>query len=206
MSQVMTPQDAERQRAAKIAEARSRLTVDDYNRVSFGNNVWKESNMRQWLNSSGNDWFQKQNEYDIKSKNPEYGSGWMTDFVPGFLELVMPVYNKTARNTVSAIDGGGGGGYDITLDRFWLLSITEFDGTIFNGIAEGKQLSYFSEVATTNEQRIQYGEDGVAVGSRLRSSVFSLVNSAFLILTNGTAYYNDGQVSNRFAFQPVMCL
>ena len=131
----------------------------------------------------------------------------MTDFVPGFLELVMPVYNKTARNTVSAIDGGGGGGYDITLDRFWLLSLKEFDGTIIgDGIVEGKQLSYFRDVATTNEQRIQYGEDGVAVWSRLRSSVFSLVNSAFLILTNGTAYYSDGQVSNRFAFQPVMCI
>ena len=33
MSQVMTPQEAERLKAAKIAEARSRLTVDDYNRV-----------------------------------------------------------------------------------------------------------------------------------------------------------------------------
>ena len=33
MSQVVTPQEAERLKAAKIAEARSRLTVDDYNRV-----------------------------------------------------------------------------------------------------------------------------------------------------------------------------
>lgn len=33
MSQVMTHQEAERQKAAKIADARSRLTVDDYNRV-----------------------------------------------------------------------------------------------------------------------------------------------------------------------------
>ena len=33
MSKVITPQEAERQKAAKIAEARSRLTVDDYNRV-----------------------------------------------------------------------------------------------------------------------------------------------------------------------------
>ena len=33
MSQVMTTQEAERQKAAKIAEARSRLSVDDYNRV-----------------------------------------------------------------------------------------------------------------------------------------------------------------------------
>lgn len=33
MSQIITPQDAERLKSAKIAEARSRLTVDDYNRV-----------------------------------------------------------------------------------------------------------------------------------------------------------------------------
>lgn len=33
MSHVITPQEAERLKAAKIAEARSRLTVDDYNRV-----------------------------------------------------------------------------------------------------------------------------------------------------------------------------
>ena len=36
MSQVITHQEAERQKAAKIAEARSRLTVDDYNRVLEG--------------------------------------------------------------------------------------------------------------------------------------------------------------------------
>ena len=33
MSQVITHQEAERLKSAKIAEARSRLTVDDYNRV-----------------------------------------------------------------------------------------------------------------------------------------------------------------------------
>ena len=33
MSKAMTPQEAQRLKAAKIAEARSRLTVDNYNRV-----------------------------------------------------------------------------------------------------------------------------------------------------------------------------
>ena len=33
MSKVINPQEAERLKSAKIAEARSRLTVDDYNRV-----------------------------------------------------------------------------------------------------------------------------------------------------------------------------
>lgn len=43
MSQVMTPQEAERQKAAKIAEAISRLTVDDYNKVLEGYLLGKRS-------------------------------------------------------------------------------------------------------------------------------------------------------------------
>lgn len=180
-------------------------TKNHADRARYGNNIWNESNMRQWLNSSGNDWFQKQNEYDIKSKNPEYASGWMTDFVPGFLELVMPVYNKTARNTVSAIKGGGGGGYDITLDRFWLLSLKEFNGNNVNGIAEGQQLAYFRDVATTNEQRIQYDDGGVARHVWLRSPYASHASYEYAITTSGASSYNHAAYLE-FAFQPVMCL
>lgn len=180
-------------------------TKNHADRVSNGNNIWKESNMRQWLNSSGNDWFQKQNEYDVKSGSTGYSSGWMTDFVPGFLELVMPVYNKTARNTVSAIQGGGGGGYDITLDRFWLLSLNEFNGSNNNNFVEGHQLAYFRDVATTGAHRIQYDDGGVARDVWLRSPYVAYANSEYRITTtgaSGNAYY----AHSTCAFQPAMCL
>lgn len=174
-------------------------------RASHGNNIWKESNMRQWLNSSGNGWFRKQNEYDIKSKNIEYASGWMTGFVPGFLDLVMPVYNKTARNTVSAIRGGGGGGYDITLDKFWLLSVTEFDGTtVQGGMAEGKQLSYFRDVATTSAQRVQYDDGGNSRSVWLRTCGIRDVFSEYIVYENGLT--NQGEATRIYAPMPVMCL
>ena len=173
-------------------------------RVSYGNNIWKESNMRQWLNSSGNGWFQKQNEYDVMSGSTGYSSGWLTDFVPGFLELVMPVYNKTARNTVSAITGGGGGGYDITLDRFWLLSIKEVFGNNNNNIAEGKQLAYFRDVATTNAQRIQYDNGGVARYVWLRSPHAYSANLESGISPSGASSLNNA--SYACAFQPAMCI
>lgn len=177
-------------------------TKNHADRARKGNNIWKESNMRQWLNSTGNDWFQKQNEYDVKST--DHSSGWMTGFVPGFLDLVMPVYNKTARNTVSAIQGGGGGGYDITLDRFWLLSLKEFNGNNVNGIAEGQQLAYFRDVATTNEKRIQYDDGGVARIVWLRSPTTNLAAHEANINTSGT---NGGDFAYvAYAFQPVMCL
>lgn len=179
-------------------------TKNHADRARYGNNIWKESNMRQWLNSSGNDWFQKQNEYDVMSGSTGYSSGWMTGFVPGFLDLVMPVYNKTARNTVPAIQGGGGGGYDITLDRFWLLSLKEFNGNNVNGIAEGQQLAYFRDVATTNEQRIQYDDGGVARYVWLRSPLANSAYREYHISTSGASGSNNAH--NAYAFQPVMCI
>ena len=179
-------------------------TKNHTDRVRYGNNIWKESNIRQWLNSTGNDWFQKQNEYDIKSGSTGYSSGWMTGFVPGFLDLVMPVYNKTARNTVSAITGGGGGGYDITLDRFWLLSLKEFNGSNNNNIAEGQQLAYFRDVATTNEQRIQYDDGGIARNVWLRSPYAHNAYIEYNIYTSGASNYS--YASNAYAFQPAMCI
>ena len=179
-------------------------TKNHADRVRFGNNIWKESNMRQWLNATGNDWFQKQNEYDVKSGSTGYSSGWMTGFVPGFLDLVMPVYNKTARNNVSSIAGGGGGGYDITLDRFWLLSLKEFNGSNNNNIAEGQQFAYFRDVATTNAQRIQYDDGGVARYVWLRSPAANTANLEYTIYTSGASnYYN---AYDAYAFQPAMCI
>ena len=179
-------------------------TKNHPDRTRWGSNSWKESNMRQWLNSTGNDWFRKQNEYDVRSKSTGYSSGWMTGFVTGFLDLVMPVYNKTARNKLSAIEGGGGGGYDITLDRFWLLSIKEVSGNNNNGIAEGKQFSYFRDVATTNAQRIQYDDGGVARIVWLRSPNAHDAGSEKLITTGGEILINTA--TDAYAFQPAMCL
>ena len=179
-------------------------TKNHPDRARFGSNSWKESNMRQWLNSTGNDWFRKQNEYDVRSGSTGYSSGWMTGFVPGFLDLVMPVYNKTERNTVSAIEGGGGGGYDITLDKFWLLSLKEFNGSNNDSIAEGKQFSYFRDVATTNAQRIQYDDGGVARNVWLRSPNATTASYEYNIYTSGASPNNSA--NNAYAFQPAMCL
>jgi hypothetical protein len=179
-------------------------TKNHNNRVSSGNNIWKESNMRQWLNSSGNDWFVKQNEYDVKSGNTDYRSGWMTGFVSGFLDLVMPVYNKTARNTTATISGGGGGGYDMTLDKFWLPSLKEFNGSNVNNIAEGSQFAYFRDVATTNAQRIQYDEGGTARYCWLRSPGASFVSGEYTINASGAS--NHSVANNAYAFLPAMCI
>lgn len=181
-------------------------TKNHADRARYGNNIWKESNIRQWLNSTGSDWFQKQNEYDVKSVSPEYQSGWMTDFVPELIDVVMPVYNKTARNTVSAIqDGGGGSGYDITLDKFWLLSYKEVTGLNYGNIDEGSHMAYFRDVANISKKRIQYDDGGVARYVWLRSADLRNTRQELHIRTDGMVYTQADSIS-MLAFQPAMCL
>ena len=95
--------------------------------------------------------------------------GLATEADSWFTDLIMPVYNRTARNIVATASWGGGGGYDITLDKIWLPSIKEVFGTNNNNIAEGAQFDYFLNVATTAAQRIQRDEGGVARHVWLRS-------------------------------------
>ena len=106
---------------------------------------------------------------------------------------------------MSAIIGGGGGGYDVTLGRFWLLGITEFDGTAVSvGMAEGKQLSYFRDVATTSAQRVQYDDGGASRSVWLRTCGIQGVASESIVYENGLK--NGGGVSRMYSPMPVMCI
>ena len=180
------------------------FTKNDSRRRNYGYNRWSESNMRQWLNSTGDNWFAKQNEYDVKSANADYGAGWLTGIDAGFLEQVMPVHNKTVRNSVAILDGGAGGGSDITLDRFWLPSRTEVFDALNGSTREGRQFTYFADVATTDAQRRQYGEDGNVVGMWLRSTFISNTNALYYVSTGGIS--STANANSAFAFIPVVCL
>ena len=173
-------------------------------RISNGNNNWKDSNRRQWFHATGVDWFEKQNIYDKLSSYADYHSGFLTGFDTGFLELVMPVYNKTARNTIAITAGGYGGGTDVTLDKFWLPSIKEVFGTNNNGIAEGAQFDYFQNIAVSNEDRIQYDEDGTPRYVFLRSANPGSTSSVYYITASGTS---SNRLANfAYAVLPAMCI
>ena len=181
------------------------FTKNHADRVYNGYDSWKESPVRQWMNKSGDDWFVKQNEYDVKPSSADYGAGWLTGFDAGFLSIVMPVRNKTARNTTGTNIGGGGGGYDITLDTFWLPSMKEFNNADVNGIAEGSQLAYFRDVATTSAQRIQYDEGGNAKSTWLRSPNPSDTYNVSNITTGGVSS-SLNLAKSAYAVLPLVCV
>ena len=179
-------------------------TKNHADRVSGGCNSWMMSNVRQGLNGRGSDLYTPQNEYDVQSSHSFYITGFLSGFSDGYLANIMPVRNKTARNTVSAVSGGGGGGSDTTLDTFWLPSMKEIYNTNNNSIAEGYQFDYFKEVATTNADRIQYDESMTARYVWMRSAYVSSTRNVYSINPSGASYSTIA--STAYALLPVQCV
>ena len=87
----------------------------DDNRQKYGNNYWKVSNLRQWLNSSGNasEWYTPQHSTDTP---PVDGNGWYNGFgyddEPGFMSGFSNDFKNNLLETtysvnVATADGGG---------------------------------------------------------------------------------------------------
>lgn len=108
-------------------------------RKSYGSNNWLESNLRQWLNATGNDWWSAQTEYDVA---PSYAAeaGFLSDIDNEFLSVIGNVKKITTKNTVT--DGGGSVDSD---EKIFLLSRSEVHGGNENNINEGMAYPYYSD-------------------------------------------------------------
>ena len=138
----------------------------DSNRQNYGNNRYRTSNLRQWLNSDGaaSSWWVAQNLTDgtantnNKDATPnDVGMSQPTgyDDIPGFLnnfttnELskILDTTLTVAKNTIT--DGGGS---ETVVDKVFLLSTTEVGLGNENDIAEGTPFTIFNSDAS----RISY--------------------------------------------------
>lgn len=130
----------------------------DSNRKSYGNNRWKVSNIRQWLNSdaTAGNWYTAQHTADQAPNsanvyqqngtgiNPyDTEAGFMNGFSADFKALLQDVTKTTALNTVT--DGGGS---ETTTDKIFLLSETEVGLGNENSIAEGTAYALFTDNAS----------------------------------------------------------
>lgn len=119
-------------------------------RASYGNNRWSVSNIRQWLNSSGEagKWFTKQHDYDeppisdyIGNSNGAYAND--PGFLAGFSDEVIQHFTDITNTTVLCTADGGGS--ETTVDKVFLPSYTEMGFGDYNGIAEGALLFTLEE-------------------------------------------------------------
>lgn len=114
-------------------------------RKNYGNNRYKYSNIRQWLNKSGHPWYEPQHEYDAPpnsnnvSSNPyEDEPGFLTDFIDDEIEAIV---NTPVKVIVPDVDGGG---LETVTDKIFLSSRTEmgFDDEV-SGKPEGTKYPAF---------------------------------------------------------------
>lgn len=123
-------------------------------RIRYGSNNWKESAVRQWLNSAApaNEWWHPQTIFD---RPPSYANqpGFLAGFDNDFVNALGLVDLTTARNTVYEVDGSTGGSYT-TRDRFFLPSMAEVGLGNNETVAEGSVMEFFN--GATDTDRIKY--------------------------------------------------
>lgn len=112
-------------------------------RIRYGSNNWAESAMRQWLNSgkeAGSVWTPK-TKFDRPPSWATNTAGFLNGIDADFLEVIGETEKITCRNKVT-----DGDGFDITTDKFFLLSRREvYAGDEVSGIIEGEPYPYYSD-------------------------------------------------------------
>lgn len=117
--------------------------LNSIERVRYGSNNYKESAIRQWLNSdqpAGNVWT-PQTKWDRPPAWVATADGFMRGMDADFLATVGRTHIVVSRNTVC-----DGGGYDEMDDFFFLLSKREvYMGNEVASVIEGEPYPYYSD-------------------------------------------------------------
>lgn len=151
--------------------------VNYIHRARYGSNNYKESAIRQFLNSSavaGSVWT-PQTKYDRPPSWNSNTAGFMKDIDSDFLAVLGASPKVVALNTVT----DGGGSVTINNDKFFLLSRSEVYGGKENNINEGEPYPYYSDYSDLpaagtgdDSNRIKY-RSGTAQVWWLRSPNFA---------------------------------
>lgn len=176
------------------------VELNDINRSLYGSNNYKESAIRQFLNSTavaGSVWT-PQTKFD----RPPSWAATLDGFAGGFDEEFLSAVGKVfvpcaANNTYESPDSTTPKGEKYTLiDKFYLASQQEIFGTTTDIIADDSvQLPYYE--GATNVDRIKY-RNGSAVYWRLRSPVSNLAGSARIVGLNGGVNLSYASHDNDF--------
>lgn len=128
--------------------------VNSPQRMKHGSNRYKESSLRQWLNSDGaaGSVWSPQNNFD---RPPEWHTGnkaiagFMNGLDADFLAVIGNTKITVAKNTIT-----DGGGFETLDDKFFLPSRSEVYGGLENSVSEGTPYPYYSAHSDLSEAGI----------------------------------------------------
>ncbi|MBQ1413990.1 MAG: hypothetical protein IIY93_12480, partial [Clostridia bacterium] len=190
------------------------LVTNDSNRVLYGSDNYRESAIRQWLNSSAaaeSVWtpqtdFDRPPRWHTGEGGVEKQAGFMNGMDADFLAAIGKTAKVTARNAVT--DGGGVNGLtksDRTDDYFFLPSKSEiYGGTEVSGVDEGSPYPYYAKpysglsAAGTggDSNRIKYKNDTAQIWW-IRTPRVQNSNEVYAVFASGAVYTNNANGSGR---------
>ena len=137
-------------------------TNTDTNRQNSGNNRYSQSNLDQWLNDDGLNWWTATHTYDAAPTDAGLSTplgyddklGFKSNFTTEELAAVLDTTIRVAKNKVT-----DGGSYEDVVRKFFIPSTTELNLANENSIAEGVVLSVYSGAA--DAARIAYATQAV---------------------------------------------
>lgn len=199
-------------------------------RVSGGNNRYRTSNIRQWLNSIGlaNSWFAPQNLTDGTADtnnhdappddaNFSYTTGYTgkDGFLNSFSKVELARILDTDLTVVKNSSTDGGGNETVT-DKVFLLSATEVGFSNENGIAEGSKLALFNNSSARNAYATQQAITNTRSSSKpssvtsywtwmLRTPYFSYPQQIRYVATNGSENYSTS-LNGNYGLRPALNL
>ena len=155
--------------------------LNSIQRVRFGNNNYKESAIRQWINSdktAGSVW-SAQNSFDRPPSWAANTAGFLNGMDADFLAVIGNTTKVTARNAIT-----DGGSYDTLTDKFFLPSTSEIymDNETAN-VNEGEPYRYYSDYS-----------DLSAAGANADSNRIKHRNDVAQIWFSRTPIYNAGSI------------
>lgn len=181
----------------------STANMNHSHRIRYGSNNWKESAMRQWINSdqdAGKVWT-PQTKFDRPPSWAANTAGFLNGVDEDFLAVIGETEKVTCRNTVT--DGGGS---DVTTDKFFLLSRREvFAGNEVSSVIEGEPYPYYADYSDYSSANS--GEDSNRIKYRNGSAQYWWLRTPYaghgydirVIYTAGNLYGNNAYSSHGVA-------
>jgi len=178
----------------------------DSNRRSYGNNRQIYSNLRQWMNKRGPNWFEKQHSADEPPNAANVYSGYNPyENIDGFLSCFTAEEEALLMLTTLTVNKASvdGGGQETFTDKFFNLSVAEVG--LSGETAEGTKLDDFSD----NNSRLAYPTaDAVANSGYTNSSLNANSPWYYWLRTPYASYsyntrivYTDGTLNYFYSFR-----
>lgn len=176
----------------------SELNLNGVNRIRYGSNNYKESAIRQWLNSdkpAGQVW-SPQTPWDRPPVWAATADGFMRGMDADFLATIGKTHIITAR--VQTIEGGAA--YDEMDDYFFLLSRSQvYGGVEVAGVDEGAPYPYYSDYSDLSAPGT--GTDTNRISTRNGAAAQYWISSPYSVVGYSPRFVSaTGAVQNYFAY------